>query len=346
MFFFFQFYRLPKLFLCEFCLKYSKSKAVLDRHQEKCTWRHPPGTEIYRREDLSVFEVDGNVNKLYCQNLCLLAKLFLDHKTLYYDVEPFLFYVLTKNDRKGCHLIGYFSKEKHCAQKYNVSCIMTMPQYQRQGFGRFLIDFSYLLSREEGQPGTPEKPLSDLGRVSYHAYWKSVVLEYLYKNRGKPISLQAIANETGLFVPDIALTFQLLHFVRCVKRDGDFKYQVLFTINWSKVAAHHEKMLRQKNRIFIDPECLRWTPLLTPAFHMLKSDSEDECISQVSGDVNHSTSSDMVLSEVANKRGLKKSPIAAMQMKKQHPGKIFNYFSLSMLYQLFHIHVEMSKNFH
>ena len=57
-----------------------------------------------------MFEVDGNANKLYCQNLCLLAKLFLDHKTLYYDVEPFLFYVLTKNDEYGCHLVGYFSK--------------------------------------------------------------------------------------------------------------------------------------------------------------------------------------------------------------------------------------------
>ncbi len=33
--------------------------------------------------------------QVYGQNLCLLAKLFLDHKTLHYDVEPFLFYVLT-----------------------------------------------------------------------------------------------------------------------------------------------------------------------------------------------------------------------------------------------------------
>ncbi|KAF7247249.1 Histone acetyltransferase KAT6B [Varanus komodoensis] len=105
--------------------------------------------DIVTEEDLEMFkqaqelamEVDGNMSKIYCQNLCLLAKLFLDHKTLYYDVEPFLFYVLTKNDEKGCHLIGYFSKEKLCQQKYNVSCIMIMPQYQRQGFGRFLIDF-------------------------------------------------------------------------------------------------------------------------------------------------------------------------------------------------------------
>ena len=30
------------------------------------------------------------------ENLCFLAKLFLDHKTLQFDVEPFLFYVLTE----------------------------------------------------------------------------------------------------------------------------------------------------------------------------------------------------------------------------------------------------------
>ncbi|EEC15269.1 myst histone acetyltransferase, putative [Ixodes scapularis] len=183
--------RLPKLFLCEFCLKYMKSRSILSRHMHKCTWVHPPATEIYRKGEVSVFEVDGNVSKIYCQNLCLLAKLFLDHKTLYYDVEPFLFYVLTRNDSKGCHLVGYFSKEKHCQQRYNVSCIMTMPQYQRQGFGRFLIDFSYLLSRKEGLAGTPEKPLSDLGRISYVSYWKSILLEFLDSYKDNQISIQS-----------------------------------------------------------------------------------------------------------------------------------------------------------
>ena len=78
--------------------------------QNKCSMLHPPADEIYRHKELSVFEVDGNASKLYCQNLCLLAKLFLDHKTLYYDVEPFLFYVLTLNDQYGSHIVGYFSK--------------------------------------------------------------------------------------------------------------------------------------------------------------------------------------------------------------------------------------------
>ena len=44
--------------------------------------------------------MDGSQHHLYCQCLCLLAKLFLDHKTLYFDVEPFLFYVLTESDEE------------------------------------------------------------------------------------------------------------------------------------------------------------------------------------------------------------------------------------------------------
>ncbi|KAK5641459.1 hypothetical protein RI129_010006 [Pyrocoelia pectoralis] len=266
--------RLPKLFLCEFCLKYTKSKAVLDRHQDKCTWRHPPGTEIYRCDELSMFEVDGNVNKIYCQNLCLLAKLFLDHKTLYYDVEPFLFYVLTKNDKKGCHLVGYFSKEKHCLQKYNVSCIMTMPQYQRQGFGRFLIDFSYLLSKEEGQPGTPEKPLSDLGRVSYYAYWKSVVLEYLHKHRKEKICFATISKETGMYCHDIATALHQLYFITCTNNDKEVVPTL--HIDWNIVSAHAEKVAKSKTRISIDHECLRWTPLLTTAINPFREDKSDE----------------------------------------------------------------------
>ncbi|KAJ8712059.1 hypothetical protein PYW07_004901 [Mythimna separata] len=263
--------RLPKLFLCEFCLKYAKSRAVLFRHLDKCLWRHPPATEIYRCGDISVFEVDGNANKIYCQNLCLLAKLFLDHKTLYYDVEPFLFYVLTKNDSKGCHLVGYFSKEKHCQQKYNVSCIMTMPQYQRQGYGRFLIHFSYLLSKEEGQPGTPEKPLSDLGRVSYHAYWKSVILEYLYDHKDKPFTFEDIAHTTGMHMNDIAVTFQLLGFVRYIPNDETTKLGLC--IDWVRVDNHMNKV-KSKPRLEIDPECLRWTPLLAPTVNPFRSPEE------------------------------------------------------------------------
>lgn len=97
--------------------------------------------------------------QIYCQNLCLMAKMFLDHKTLYYDVEPFLFYIMTEVDERGCHFVGYFSKvlydigrpvqttycvnqEKRSAMNYNVSCILTLPVHQRKGYGQYLIEFS------------------------------------------------------------------------------------------------------------------------------------------------------------------------------------------------------------
>jgi len=54
------------------------------------------------------------------------------------------------------------------------------------------------LSKIEGQPGTPEKPLSDLGQVSYHAFWKAVILEYLDKCRDcSTICIGDISHKTG-----------------------------------------------------------------------------------------------------------------------------------------------------
>lgn len=48
----------------------------------------------------------------------------------------------------------------------------------------------YMLSRVEGHPGSPEKPLSDLGKVSYLAYWKSVIIEYLHKYQDSRITIK------------------------------------------------------------------------------------------------------------------------------------------------------------
>jgi len=247
--------QVPKLYLCEFCLHYIKSKTVLFRHKLKCVWKHPPGDEVYRKDRISVWEVDGKRFKIFCQNLCLLAKFFLDHKTLYYDVEPFLFYIMTTQDEDGCHIVGYFSKEKNSFLNFNVSCILTLPPYQRQGYGRLLIDFSYLLTRVEGKVGSPEKPLSDLGLISYRSYWKDVLLQYLCDLGGKQLSIKDMSQELAINSYDIVSTLQAL---------GMMKYWKGKHIILKKQEVIDEYLERSKRRGSdykeIDAKCLRWRP--------------------------------------------------------------------------------------
>lgn len=48
----------------------------------------------------------------------------------------------------------------------------------------------YLLSKVEEKVGSPERPLSDLGLISYRSYWKEVLLRYMYNFQGKEISIK------------------------------------------------------------------------------------------------------------------------------------------------------------
>lgn len=249
---------LPCIYLCEFCLKYVKSRKCLQRHLEKCNLRHPPGNEIYRKGTISFFEVDGRKNKIYSQNLCLLAKCFLDHKTLYYDTDPFLFYVMSESDDRGHHIVGYFSKEKESSEDYNVACILTLPPFQRMGYGKLLIEFSYELSKFEGKVGSPEKPLSDLGLLSYRSYWSETLLEILIKQKpdenGDPpqMTISEISEQTSIKREDIISTIQYLNLINY------YKGQYIITIN--KEAIQMYDRASKKRKVKIDSSCLHWTP--------------------------------------------------------------------------------------
>ncbi|KAJ3395555.1 hypothetical protein HDU92_005531 [Lobulomyces angularis] len=248
------------LYLCEYCLKYMKDEFGLNRHKAKCPLKHPPGDEIYRDGILSVFEIDGKRNKVYSQNLCLLAKNFIDHKTLYYDVEPFLFYVMTENDEFGYHFVGYFSKEKRTTTNYNLSCIVTLPIHQRKGYGNLLIDFSYLLSKRQRKPGTPEKPLSDLGLISYRNYWRRVILKELsLLNESESISVQDLVDRTCLTPTDVVSTLYLLDMIK-----KNIYGSYCLAINKNAVIEYIKKF-NEKNYPSIKPESLRWTPFYAPA---------------------------------------------------------------------------------
>lgn len=166
------------LWVCHFCFKYMVDGIPWESHKKDCRVKSPPGPKVYQRGAHTIWEIDGAKEKLYCQNLSLFGKLFIDVKTLFYDCEHFLFYILTDAKSSEDHILGFFSKEKVSYDGYNLACIMTLPQYQRKGYGMLMIEFSYELSRRAGKVGTPERPLSDLGLRSYLAYWVSTLIRF------------------------------------------------------------------------------------------------------------------------------------------------------------------------
>ncbi|EJW04715.1 hypothetical protein EDEG_01078 [Edhazardia aedis USNM 41457] len=230
------------VYICSFCLFYFGHLKQFKKHQENCQLRHPPGTEIYKKNGLSFFELDGHIHKNYCRNLCLLSKLFLDHKTLYYDVDPFLFYILCEEKDDGYYIVGYFSKEKENTQGYNVACLLTMPYCQRKGFGRILIDFSYLLSAKENVLASPEKPLSDLGLVSYKKYWKEQIFAVL--SSCEEISVSSICKQTNITEDDV---IGVLSEEGCIRFYDGLPVLVL------------DRLYDKKKSV--DPSCLEWEPI-------------------------------------------------------------------------------------
>mmetsp|Transcript_14290 Transcript_14290/g.25602 ORF Transcript_14290/g.25602 Transcript_14290/m.25602 type:complete len:457 (-) Transcript_14290:123-1493(-) len=243
------------LYVSEFTLDFYRTSAELARHYKRVKVWHPPGDEIYRDEKnrVAMFEVDGAKSKVYSQNLCYLAKMFLDHKTLHYDVDPFLFYILCEFDEKGYHIVGYFSKEKYSEQGNNLACILTLPPYQRKGYGRFLMSFSYELSKKEGKVGSPEKPLSDLGQIGYRSYWSRAILEVLAKLKGESVSIMELTRVTSIKTEDVVLALKFL---------GLIKY-----VHGRHVLCVDEKLMQEKMKQFeskgpkVDPEKLHWAPL-------------------------------------------------------------------------------------
>lgn len=240
------------LYICEFCLSFFPTQGMLARHRRRCMMLHPPGNEIYRHEDISFFEIDGKRQLTWCRNLSLLSKCFLDHKTLYYDVTPFMYYVMCKRDSTGCHLIGYFSKEKESAENYNVACILTLPQHQRHGYGRLLIEFSYELSKKETKLGSPEKPLSDLGLLGYRAYWAETIIDLLLSTPEGELSIDDIAQKTSITHADIMNTCMTLQLFK------HYKGQHIICLN-SAVLEKHQKTKAKKRRR-IHSEYLKWKP--------------------------------------------------------------------------------------
>ena len=120
----------------------------------------------------------------------------------------------------------------------------------------------YLLSKKEKKLGTPEKPLSELGLVSYKKYWCRRIMEeiaQLYMSRGNTssVSINTIASQTGMNPEDVVVTLEWLNMLK--KEDGQYLIRVVeedILAFIAKQASRKGVYLRAKS------ECLRWSPVL------------------------------------------------------------------------------------
>ena len=210
------------LYVCPCCFRYTALQHQFTQHlahhchlRAQCLESNHPipksALEVYDWEGYAVWEIDGEREKLYCQNLSLFGKLFLEQKSVFFDTDGFKYYVLTYTRPEGVlaapsktrgrrhrsssgpaveddnplyktRVLGFFSKESLSWDANNLACILIFPPFQHRQLGQLLMAVSYKLSGwewEGGIIGGPEKPLSAMGRKSYLRFWSERLARFM-----------------------------------------------------------------------------------------------------------------------------------------------------------------------
>jgi histone acetyltransferase MYST1 len=202
------------LYICDKCCRYFTDKADLRSHERTAKELKPPGREVYRKDQFSVFQIHGRDHKITGQCLCLLCKLFLDHKTLCYDIGCYVFYVLCECDQTCCHIAAFFSKQRSCAANDIISCIVVLPPFQRRGYGSLLISVAYEIARRGDVIGGPERPLSQLGQVTFERFWKDEIMELFALYGEKLRTVDLISKMTSFRREEVELILKKLQIVK------------------------------------------------------------------------------------------------------------------------------------
>ena len=189
------------IYFCNDCLFSYSENISYERHKLKCDKEVPGRFLIYKENNLHIYKIFGYSNISYCQNLCILGKCFISHKTLFWDIDNYNFYVLYDED----NFIGFFSEEV-LNKENNLSCIVILPDCQKKGYGTLLVDLSFFLKK-----GTCERPLSSEGEVLYNKYWKAKVYNFLERNNGKEYSINDISQKLNMTPDDVSNTLKLLN---------------------------------------------------------------------------------------------------------------------------------------
>ncbi|KAG8529335.1 uncharacterized protein KY384_005971 [Bacidia gigantensis] len=187
---------LDRLYICQWCFKYSKEQQQYLTHT------------------------------LFAQNLSLFAKLFLDNKSVFFDVASFDYYALVYQPSQTApkpspQIIGFFSKEKMSWDNNNLACILVFPPWQRKGLGKVLMGVSYELSEREGRYGGPEKPLSELGKRGYMQFWEARIARTILGMKGRSsIIVSDVAKEAWVLTEDVIASLNRMGVLGAKRKDG------------------------------------------------------------------------------------------------------------------------------
>ena len=214
-----KYHKRDNLYIWDFSLKYYASLEEFNARDEECNFQSMNPREIYQTDKYQVFEFDGDNtdHRDYLNRLCLLSKLFIEHKYKVINPTSLYFYCLYKNNESNTKLAfwGYFSKskrfftDKKCWE--NLSWILTLPQYKGKGYGNFLISLSYKLSLDDKKAGSPERPISKPGFKIYKAWWMTTILSYLQESgAGDTTSYLDIQKHTGILDIDTQMIVNVM----------------------------------------------------------------------------------------------------------------------------------------
>ncbi|KAI3647019.1 hypothetical protein MP228_007240 [Amoeboaphelidium protococcarum] len=264
------------LYVCNKCGLYFPRAEWFQLHH--CTQADWPTSNnrnlVYQHgQEYRIYRVSPSDYKLYCQCLCLLGKSFMKEKTTFFYLEGFDFYVTYSMKDKS--LLGFFSKELDSVGGWNLACIVVLPPYQKTGIGKLMIDLSYWVSRAEQKIGSPERPLSSLGRLSYTSYWISLIVPYMLSilsqsgdsydagagQRGKSTRRQA---QTQLTVAELsaALYIQPDDILLALSQYGLVQHATLqkdVVVTWEML---HQVAVKQQDKwrlqLRIEPSKVKW----------------------------------------------------------------------------------------
>lgn len=253
---------LDMLYVCDFCFKYTDILEEFQIHYEICCAaqkKYVFGKMCYRDKQHTIRRIRGSKHKLFCQNLSLFTKLYLDNKSVFFDVDYFTYYVIY--DNYSLKPLGFFSKEQLSLERNNLACILVFPPYQRQHLGRKLIELSYELSKSQYLISGPEQPLSPFGLVGYLRYWSDVIGRLFIKGSGmlakeQVVTIEMISQITGFRNEDVDMTLRYMEVLlrRDVCTEGETEDVFLDKgklLNWIKV-----NISKKKHAPLIKKDCL------------------------------------------------------------------------------------------